>query len=93
MQYQFSTEGIQMEKMILVLSRCQNLRFNPKSQKFLYKFHFKGFYSGLKIKEIIMITKEKESITKGQDYLLWVQHKNYQEGILEVKLFKYKKIE
>jgi hypothetical protein len=82
-----------MEKMILVLSRCQNLRFNPKSRKYYYKFHFKGFYSGLKIKEIVMITKENISITKGNDYLLWVQQKKYTDGILEVQLFKYKKIE
>lgn len=81
-----------MEKMILVLSRCQNMRYNPKSKKYYFKFHFKGFYSGLKIKEIIMITKENVSIKKGFDYLLWVQQKNYSEGILEVQLFKYKKI-
>ena len=81
-----------MDKMILILSRCQNFRFSPKHQNYYYKFHFKGFYSGLKIREIMMITKENISITKGSDYLLWVRQISYDDGILEVQLFKYKKI-
>lgn len=79
--------------MILILSRCQAQRNSPKTQKTFFKFHFKGFYTGLKIKEIHVYPYEETVMEKGEDYLLWVRFRNVNESILEVSLFKYKKIE
>ena len=83
-----------MQEMILILSRCQSRILSPKTQKNYFKFHFKGFYSGLKIKEIhVYVTYEKEPFSKGDDYLLWVKLQRVKESALEVSLVKYKKIE
>lgn len=82
-----------MQEMILILSRCQAQRFSPRTQKTFFRFHFKGFYTGLKIKEIHVYPQEEVVMDKGEDYLLWVKFRNVKESILEVSLLKYKKIE
>lgn len=78
---------------ILILSRCQAKRFSPKTKKQFFRFHFKGFYNGVKIKEIHVYPKGLEDITKGDDYLLWVALSSVENSILRVLLLKYKKIE
>jgi hypothetical protein len=82
-----------MQEMILILSRCQTKRSGPKTLKTFFRFHFKGFYNGLKIKEIHVYPHQSANLEKGQDYLLWVTLKSVKESILEVSLLKYKKIE
>ena len=82
-----------MQEMILILSRCQTKRLSPKTKKSYYRFHFKGFYNGNKIKQIHLFTNENTEIIKGEDYLLWVGLKGVFEANLEVFLIKYKKIE
>lgn len=82
-----------MQEMILILSRCQAHRFSPKTQRNFFRFHFKGFYTGLKIKEIHVYPTTEVTMAKGEDYLLWVKLKNVKKEILEVSLIKYKKIE
>lgn len=82
-----------MQEMILILSRCQAKRSSPKTLKTFFRFHFKGFYNGLKIKEIHVYPHQSIDLDKGQDYLLWVTFKSVKESILEVSLLKYKKIE
>jgi hypothetical protein len=82
-----------MKSMILILSRCQGHLYGAKSKKHIFRFHFKGFYSGLKVKEINLISLKNEEIVKGNDYLLWVQLVQLKKEILEVTLLKYKKIE
>lgn len=79
-----------MQEMILVLSRCQAKVSGPKT---CFKFHFKGFYNGLKIKEIHVYPHQIEDLLKGEDYLLWVSLKRVKDSIMEVSLLKYKKIE
>lgn len=83
-----------MQEMILILSRCQAQRFSPKTKKIFFRFHFKGFYNGRKIKEIhVYPQQEVVSMEKGEDYLLWVMQKSVRDSVLEVILLKYKKIE
>lgn len=82
-----------MQDMILILSRCQAKRTSAKSGKTFFRFHFRGFYSGLKIKEIHVYPHQNVLLTKGEDYLLWVTFKSVKEEILEVQLLHYKKIE
>ncbi|MBC7429147.1 MAG: hypothetical protein H7336_11075 [Bacteriovorax sp.] len=82
-----------MQQMILILSRCQAKRMALKSRKTFFRFHFKGFYSGLKIKEIHVYPHQLTELTKGEDYLLWVKYQAVKESVLEVSLLKYKKIE
>lgn len=82
-----------MQEMILILSRCQTKRLSPKTKKSYYRFHFKGFYNGMKIKQIHLFTNENTEIMKGEDYLLWVGFKGISEANLEVSLIKFKKIE
>jgi len=82
-----------MQELILILSRCQAQRFSPKSKKIFFRFHFKGFYGGVKIKEIHVYPKGPSGLEKGEDYLLWVALKNVKDSVLEVSLLKFKKIE
>lgn len=82
-----------MQEMILILSRCENQRVSAKSKKTFYRFHFKGFYHGLKIKEIHVYPQQNTTMQKGEDYLLWVSFKTVRASVLEVTLLKYKKIE
>lgn len=84
-----------MQDMILILSRCQAQRISPRSKKTFFRFHFKGFYSGVKIKEIHVYPPSGESVVlgKGEDYLLWVTLKGIQDSVMDVALLKYKKIE
>lgn len=76
-----------MQDMILILSRCQ------AKKKSFFKFHFKGFYSGLKIKEIHVYPHQSIILNKGEDYLLWVTLNGVRESVLLVTLLKHKKIE
>lgn len=82
-----------MQEMILILSRCQAQRYSPRTQKTFFRFHFKGFYTGLKIKEIHVYPERQVELNKGEDYLLWVKYKSVRESVLEVSLLKFKKIE
>ena len=82
-----------MQDMVLVISRCLAMRYGPKSQKKYYRFHFKGFYTGVKIKEIWLNNEGDLSIIKGEDYLLWVKPNGIKDSILMVNLIKYKKLE
>jgi len=82
-----------MQDMILILSRCQAKRSSPKSLKVFFRFHFKGFYNGSKIKEIHVYPHQSADFDKGEDYLLWVTLRSVKESVLEVSLLKYKKIE
>jgi hypothetical protein len=85
-----------MQDLILIISRCVSKRKSIKAKKLYYKFHFKGFYMGEKIKIIHLFptdeNKGNEQLSKGVDYLLWVKRREISHEILEVDLIKYKKI-
>lgn len=82
-----------MQDMILILSRLLAKRYSPRSKKVYFRFHFKGFYSGLKIKEIHVYPQQNTYLEKDNNYLLWVKYIGVRENILEVSLFKHKRIE
>lgn len=85
-----------MQELILVISRCVSKRKSIKGEKFYYRFHFKGYYQGQKIKIIHLFPSgpglASEQLSKGDDYLLWVKRRKVREEILEVELIKYKRI-
>ncbi|MDO9183508.1 MAG: hypothetical protein Q7U04_13925 [Bacteriovorax sp.] len=85
-----------MQELILVISRCISRKKGLEKGLAYYKFHFKGYYAGEKIKEIHLYKSkrelEMEHLSKGDDYLLWVKSKRVYQEILEVELIKYKKI-
>jgi hypothetical protein len=81
-----------MQETILILSRCQTKRMSPRTQKCFYRFHFRGFYCGSKIKEVHVYANENETLQKGEDYLLWVRYLSVKSTILEVSLIRYKEI-
>lgn len=80
-----------MQQKILILSRCLKLK-GQKTQKNLYRFHFRGHYQGLKINEIHVMCEKNVQLKIGDEYLLWVEHLNLSKTILKVILIKYKKI-
>lgn len=81
-----------MQELILVISRCVSKRMSVKG-KYYYRFHFKGFYAGEKIKVIHLYSNvNHEKLSKGDDYLLWVKRRRVHEDILEAELIKHKKI-
>ena len=81
-----------MQEILLILSRCQNRRMSPRTQKVFFRFHFKGFYSGVKVREIHVYPGGAGNLEKGRDYLLWVRRIMVKETVLEVELLKYKEI-
>ena len=85
-----------MQELILIISRCVSKRRSAKGGKILYKFHFKGYYAGEKIKVIQLFYSNSdetlEHLSKGDDYLLWVKRKRISQEVLEVELIKYKRI-
>lgn len=84
-----------MQELILVISRCVSKRRSPKRNLSYYRFHFKGYYLGHKIKIIHLFPENNElneQLSKGDDYLLWVKRRRVLDEILEVDLIKYKKI-
>lgn len=85
-----------MQELILVISRCLSKRKSVKLGECFYRFHFRGYYYGQKIKTIhlfsIELSAQNEQLSKGDDYLLWVRRKRIYQEVLEVELIKYKKI-
>jgi hypothetical protein len=85
-----------MQELILVISRCVSKRKSAKGEKSFYRFHFKGYYAGEKIKVIHLFSDQfnllPKQLSKGDDYLLWVKRKRVYLEVLEVELIKYKKI-
>lgn len=81
-----------MQELILILSRCKARRQSHKTQKKFYRFNFKGFYSGLKIKEIWIHSDEESQLEIGEDYLIWVKPNTIKDAVLDVRLIKFKKI-
>lgn len=84
-----------MQELILVISRCVSKRKSVKGERNFYRFHFKGFYAGERIKEIHLYPDQEnpeQSLSKGDDYLLWVRKRKVHQEILEVDLISFKKI-
>lgn len=79
-----------MQELILVISRCishkKRVGINPTP----FVFHFKGYYEGERINMIYIFTSQ--SLSKGDDYFLWVRKVRVENKILEAELIKYKKI-
>lgn len=81
-----------MQELILVVSRCISRKKSVEGKEYFFKFHFRGFYAGEKIKLIHLYSSRTEELSKGEDYLLWVKRKRVYQAILEVDLIKAKKI-
>jgi hypothetical protein len=82
-----------MQELILIISRCVSKRKSVKGGPCFFRFHFKGYYAGERIKVIHVYPAEKhECLSKGDDYLLWVRKRRFYEEILEVDLISVKKI-
>lgn len=81
-----------MSDLILVLSKCQRKIRKVKEQKNYFRFHFKGFYLGHKVREILIIDGESEEYEIDQDYLLFVKKHSIEDGILKVITIKSKRV-
>ena len=85
-----------MQELILIISRCASSRKRNECGEIFYKFHFKGYYSGERIKEIHLYFESRscvdERFTKGVDYFLWVNNIGIGQQILKVELIKHKLI-
>lgn len=82
-----------MQELILVISRCVSKRKSVKAGQTFYRFHFKGYYAGERIKMIHLYPfGPEENLSKGDDYLLWVRKLRVHQEILEVEMISYKKI-
>ncbi len=81
-----------MQELILVISRCVSKKKIAQGKQY-FRFHFRGYYSGERIKEIHLYPRsDAEYLSKGDDYLLWVQKRRVLQEILEVDLISFKKI-
>lgn len=81
-----------MTDLILILSRCLNETKKVRENHLYYRFHFKGYYQGEKVNEILLKPQGNITFTKDEDYFLWVKKISFYSGILKVQLIKSKKI-
>lgn len=81
-----------MSDLILVLSECESSLIKYKTKEPYYRFHFKGYYLGEKIKEILVRVEDSTTLEKGELYLLWVKRNTIQNGKLFATLIRQKKI-
>lgn len=75
-----------MQDFVLILSRCE------KEVKGVYIFHFKGFYSGIRLEKLEVFPQSTELLELNHNYLLWGKKLDIIENVLRVKLIKYKKL-
>ena len=75
-----------MCELVLIFSRCEK-KVNKD-----YQFHFKGYYQGHRIKNLLAQTLIYQHIELHQNYLLWSKKLELNNGVLRVKIIKYKKI-
>ena len=80
-----------MSDLILVLSECESSLIKYKTKEPYYRFHFKGFYLGEKVKEIFVRVEDSTVLEKGELYLLWVKRNSIQNGKLFATLIRQKK--
>lgn len=69
-------------KNVIVISRCLKIK---KSSQLIYTFHFKGVYLGLQVNSL-ELTGENAVIEVGHDYLMRVQVRAWEDGILIGKI-------
>lgn len=81
-----------MTDLILILSQCLKKTKRVKHNEYFCKFHFKGYYLGEKIENILVKAQDGAEFEVGADYLLWVKRLSIESGILKVEPIKYKKI-
>lgn len=76
-----------MSNLLLILSKAE------QKTKEGYYFHFKGFYQGAKIKKLLVLNQNNlYSIIVKQEYLIWGNKVELTDGVLKVKIIKFKKI-
>jgi hypothetical protein len=87
---------VNVQNFILIISRCLAVRKSPKTKSYYYCFHFKGYYQGLRIRQVHLLPPPdgptSQQLTKGEDYLLWVEKKKVCDGVLVAELIAAKKI-
>ena len=79
-------------KNIIIVSKC--IRITPySSDENYYYFHFKGVFAGDLLKEVILRGRKEFSITKGEEYLIYVQMTALEKGILWGKILRIKPLD
>jgi hypothetical protein len=63
-----------------------------KHNEYYFRFHFKGYYLGYKVQEVVIKSLNDSEFEIGEEYLLWVKRQSIESGILKVEPIKYKKI-
>ncbi len=81
-----------MTDLILILSECESSLIKNKNKEIYYRFHFNGFYQGIKIKELFIKPNNLEKLEIGELYLLWVKKQQIINGRLVGNLLALKKI-
>jgi len=79
-------------KNIIIVSKC--VRISPySSDENNYYFHFKGVFAGELLKEVILRGRIDLDLTRGEEYLLYVQMVKLDGGTLWGKILKVKALE
>lgn len=81
-----------MTEFILLLSKCDAKLKKMKEGEYYYRFHYKGFYNGQKISEVLLKSGNHLEFIPDEDYLLIVRFCSVVKGILRVNHIKSKKI-
>jgi len=96
--------GEQVDVIILIVGRCLCQMIAGKGEDKSgqlrvpqWKFHFKGYYLGLKIKEVRARPRLGEQNANhhydlGEDYILWAKPLDCSNEVLQVEIIKSKKL-
>lgn len=76
---------------ITAISRL--LRVKTHKSRHFYEFHFKGFFRGMKIKKIILISRKPLNLKVKEDYLLNLDFLFVKDEKLISKLLDHKSLE
>lgn len=72
-------------KTVIIVSKCLRVT------KFAYEFHFKGVCAGEVVQKIVLTGKE--DILKNEEYLIYVQVFSIENGVLNGRILKAKKLD
>jgi hypothetical protein len=79
-------------KTVIIVSKCLRvIKFN--STESWYEFHFKGVCAGESLKKVLLLGRHNFHISKGTEYLMYIQMLFCEKGILKGKILKLRRLD
>jgi hypothetical protein len=76
-------------KTVIIVSKCSRINKLNQSESW-YEFHFKGVCAGEALRKVLLKGRKDFNIKLGEEYLIYVQLLNFEEGIMKGTILKLK---